>query len=74
MMRRRSLFGFAALALATALACASPEDLAKSQLGSGECADKAAEVCDKMSGSDQQACLKRQIYMCEELRKSQSPE
>jgi hypothetical protein len=66
-MRRRALFGFA---LAGALACASPEDLAKSQLGSGECADKAEEVCDKMAGSDQQACLKRQIYMCEELKKS----
>lgn len=73
-MRRRTAFGFGGLLIGAALACASPEDLAKSQLGSGECADKAAEVCDKMSGSDQQACLKRQIYMCEELRKSQSPE
>jgi len=67
-MRRRAGFGF--FALAAALACASPEDLAKSQLGSGECADKAEAVCDKMSGADQQACLKRQIYMCEELKKS----
>ena len=67
-MRRRAGFGFA---LAIALACASPEDMAKSQMGSGECADKAEEVCEKMSGSDQQACLKRQIYMCEELKKNQ---
>jgi hypothetical protein len=67
-MRRRAGFGFA---FAIALACASPEDMAKSQMGSGECADKAEEVCEKMSGSDQQACLKRQIYMCEELKKSQ---
>jgi hypothetical protein len=67
-MRRRTCFGFALFA---ALACASPEDMAKSQMGSGECADKAEEVCDKMAGADQQACLKRQIYMCEELKKSQ---
>jgi hypothetical protein len=71
-MRRRLGFGFAlASTLVCALACASPEDMAKSQMGSGECADKAEEVCDKMSGADQQACLKRQIYMCEELKKSQ---
>ena len=70
-MRRRVCFGFA---LACALACASPEDMAKSQMGSGECADKAEEVCDKMAGADQQACLKRQIYMCEELKKSQGQE
>ena len=44
--------------------------MAKSQLGSGECADKAEEVCEKLSGADQQACLKRQIYMCEELKKT----
>jgi hypothetical protein len=67
-MRRRACFGFA---FAVALACASPEDMAKSQMGSGECADKAEEVCDKLAGADQQACLKRQIYMCEELKKSQ---
>jgi len=73
-MRRRTAFGFAALVGIAVLACASPEDMARSQMGSGECADKAEEVCDKMAGSDQQACLKRQIYMCEELKKSQSPE
>jgi len=51
-----------------ALACASPADMAKSDLGSSPCAKQAEKKCEKqLAGSDQQACMKRELYMCEQL-------
>ena len=65
MMRRWMALGFL-----LAAACASPADLAQDELGSGKCAKEAAKKCEKqLSGSDRQACLKRETYMCEELEK-----
>jgi hypothetical protein len=66
MMRRLLALGFL-----LAAACASPADMAKDELGSGACAKQAAKKCEKqLSGSDRQACLKRETYMCEELEKT----
>jgi len=63
----RRLFGFGCLWL---LACASPADMSKSELGSSPCAKQAEKKCEKqLAGSDQQACMKRELYMCEELAK-----
>ncbi|HKC50820.1 MAG TPA: hypothetical protein VKF60_08510 [Myxococcota bacterium] len=65
-MRRILLLGFL-----LASACASPADLAKDELGSGDCAKQAARKCEKqLAGSDRQACMKRENYMCEELSKT----
>jgi hypothetical protein len=62
------------LALALALvfvACASPADLAREELGSGPCAKQAAKKCeDQLEGSDQLACMKRETFLCEELAKT----
>ncbi|MGH7291167.1 MAG: hypothetical protein ACREJT_08160 [Myxococcota bacterium] len=56
------------------LACASPADLARDELGSGECADKAEDKCeDDLAGADRLACLKRETYLCEELEKASAP-
>ena len=61
---------FSAL-LCFALACASPADMAKDELGSGKCADQAEQKCeDDLASSDRLACLKREIYLCEELAKT----
>ena len=50
--------------------CASPADMSKSELGSSDCAKQAEKKCEKqLAGSDQQACMKRELYMCEELSK-----
>jgi len=52
------------------VACASPADMSKSELGSSDCAKQAEKKCEKqLAGSDQQACMKREVYMCEELSK-----
>ncbi len=57
-----------------AFGCASPADMAKSQLGDGPCADKAEEKCEEgLANSDRLACLKREIYLCEELEKTKPP-
>ena len=70
-MARRTL-GIA-LALA-ALGCASPADMAKSQIGDGPCADKAEEKCEEgLASSDRLACLKRETYLCEELENTKAP-
>lgn len=62
-MRRLALLGFL-----LAAACASPADMAKDELGSSACAKQAAKKCEKqLAGSDQQACLKRETYLCEQL-------
>ncbi len=67
MMRRILALGFL-----LASACASPADLAKDELGSSACAKQAAKKCEKqLAGSDQQACMKRENYMCEELEKTE---
>jgi hypothetical protein len=68
-MRRRIALGFL-LSFCSLIACASPADLAKDELGSGACAKQAAKKCEKqLAGSDRQACLKRETFMCEELEK-----
>jgi hypothetical protein len=64
-----------ALALSIALlavqACASPADMAKAELGSGDCADKAEDKCeDDLPQADRLGCLKRETYLCEELEKA----
>jgi len=60
--------------LLVALGCASPADLARDELGSGECADKAEDKCeDELAGSDRLACLKRETYLCEEMEKASAP-
>ena len=42
--------------------------MAQDELGSSPCAKQAAKKCeDQLSGSDRQACLKREKYMCEQL-------
>lgn len=57
-----------ALGFLLAIACASPADLAVDELGSSDCAKQAARKCEKqLAGSDRQACMKREKYMCEEL-------
>jgi len=62
-MRRLALLGFL-----LAAACASPADMAKDELGSSPCAKQAAKKCEKqLAGSDRQACLKRETYLCEQL-------
>jgi hypothetical protein len=44
--------------------------MSKSELGSSDCAKQAEKKCEKqLAGSDQQACMKRELYMCEELSK-----
>ncbi len=51
--------------------CASPADMAKAELGSGDCADKAEEKCeDDLPQADRLGCLKRETYLCEELEKA----
>jgi hypothetical protein len=66
-MRRLAAVGF----LLVVAACASPADLAKDELGSSACAKQAAKKCEKqLAGSDRQACLKRETFMCQELEKS----
>ena len=53
-----------------ALGCASPADMAKSELGDSECAERAEEKCEEnLAGSDRIACLKRETYLCEELER-----
>jgi hypothetical protein len=60
--------------LVVSLGCASPADLARDELGSGECADKAEEKCEEdLAGADRLACLKRETYLCEELEKASAP-
>jgi hypothetical protein len=60
--------------LLAALGCASPADLARDELGSGECAEEAEEKCEEeLAGSDRLACLKRETYLCEELEKAGAP-
>jgi hypothetical protein len=55
-------------------ACASPADMAKAELGSGECADKAEDKCeDDLPNADRLGCLKRETYLCEELEKASKP-
>jgi len=45
--------------------------MAKDELGSSPCAKQAAKKCEKeLSGSDTQACMKRETYLCEELEKA----
>jgi hypothetical protein len=62
-MRRLWLLGFL-----LAVACASPADMAKDELGSSPCAKQAAKKCEKqLEGSDQVACLKRETYLCQQL-------
>jgi hypothetical protein len=62
-MRRIWLLGFL-----LAAACASPADMAKDELGSSPCAKKAAKKCEKqLEGADQQACMKRETYLCQQL-------
>ncbi len=57
-----------------ACGCASPADMAKAKLGSGKCADRAEQRCEEdLASSDRLACLKREIYLCEELEKTKSP-
>ena len=59
------------IALLAVLACASPADMAKAELGSGDCADKAEEKCeDDLAQADRLGCLKRETYLCEELEKA----
>ena len=63
-------FAFAAL-VCLAVGCASPADMAKDELGGGKCADQAEQKCeDDLGSSDRLACLKREIYLCEELAKT----
>lgn len=55
-------------------ACASPADMAKAELGSGECADKAEDKCeDDLPNADRLGCLKRETFLCEELEKASKP-
>jgi hypothetical protein len=57
-----------------ACGCASPADMAKSELGDGKCADQAEQKCEEdLASSDRLACLKREIYLCEELEKTPRP-
>jgi hypothetical protein len=57
-----------------AIGCASPADMAKAELGGGKCADQAEQRCeDDLASSDRLACLKREIYLCEELEKTPPP-
>ena len=59
---------------ALACGCASPADMAKSQLGDGPCAEQAEEKCEEgLASSDRLACLKRETYLCEELEKAKAP-
>lgn len=54
-----------------ACGCASPADMAKDELGDGECAEQAEEKCEEgLASSDRLACLKRETYLCEELAKT----
>jgi hypothetical protein len=63
----------AAIALLVA-SCASPVDLARKQRGDSPCARAAEKTCRKqLASADQQACIKREIYLCE-LREEESPE
>jgi hypothetical protein len=55
-------------------ACASPADMAKAELGSGDCADKAEDKCeDDLPNADRLGCLKRETYLCEEMEKASAP-
>ncbi|MEX2207387.1 MAG: hypothetical protein WEF50_14255 [Myxococcota bacterium] len=54
--------------------CASPADMAKDELGDGECAEKAEEKCEEgLASSDRLACLKRETFLCEELERTSPP-
>jgi len=67
MMRRLLAIGF----LVASGCFASPADLAQDELGSSPCAKQAAKKCEgQLSGSDRQACLKREKYMCEQLEEN----
>lgn len=56
------------------VACASPADMAKAELGSGDCADKAEDKCeDDLPNADRLGCLKRETYLCEEMEKASQP-
>lgn len=58
----------------TLAACASPADMAKAELGSGECADQAEDKCeDDLPNADRLGCLKRETYLCEEMKKASRP-
>ena len=49
-----------------AAACASGVDLARKQRVDSPCARAAEKLCEKRLGSaDQQACIKRELYLCE---------
>ncbi len=71
----RMLARFACFALACVVCgCASPADMAKSELGDGKCADQAEQKCEEaLASSDRLACLKREIYLCEEMEKTPTP-
>jgi len=44
--------------------------MARDDLGSSRCAKQAEKKCEgQLAGSDQQACMKRELYMCEEVSK-----
>lgn len=59
------------LAVVALFACASPADMARAELGSGDCADKAEDKCeDDLPQADRLGCLKRETYLCEELEKA----
>ena len=63
-----------AVFLCVACACASPADMAKAELGGGKCADRAEQRCEEdLASADRLACLKREIYLCEELEKTPRP-
>ena len=48
--------------------------MAKAELGDGKCADQAEQKCEEdLASSDRLACLKREIYLCEELAKTPPP-
>ncbi len=48
------------------VACASGVDFARKQRGRSECSKAAEKLCAKNLGSaDQQACIKREVYLCE---------
>ena len=48
------------------VACASGVDFARKQRGQSECSKAAEKLCAKRLGSaDQQACIKREVYLCE---------
>ncbi len=48
------------------VACASGVDFARKQRGQSECNKAAEKLCAKrLDSADQQACIKREVYLCE---------